>query len=126
MRLMRVIIYVPESRGAARTRRAIERDVAARGHEVVGCTSVPAEAMAAWRSRVVDVIAGRPDHLVELAAQDWALPITSRSAGSGVCAADTDAGRQAPGYDRDRPVRTRRYRRHRSTSESLARSRATR
>lgn len=77
---MRVIIYVPDSRGAARTRQAIKRDVEARGHEVVGATSVAAEAKAAWRAKVVDVIAGRPEHLIELAEPErWALPITPRS-----------------------------------------------
>ncbi|ABP53009.1 hypothetical protein Strop_0525 [Salinispora tropica CNB-440] len=104
---MRVIIFVPDSRGSARTRRVIQREVVAQGHVVVGATSAPAEAMAAWRSQVADSIAGRPDHLIQL-ADDWALPITSRSRPD--ACADTEKS-TAHGRSRAKPSRARRYRR---------------
>lgn len=73
---MRVLAYVPAHvRGAARTRRAVERDVKDQGHELVGVTDNPAVARAWVERGVVDKIAGRPEHLVELV--DWALPVES-------------------------------------------------
>lgn len=82
---MRVIIYAPESPGRARTVRAVQRDVEAQGHEVFGVTSVAAEAKVAYKSGLVDQIAGRPEHLIDLAA-GWAMPVSPRASSTALAA----------------------------------------
>jgi hypothetical protein len=80
---MRVIIYVPPSPGAARTRRAVEREVRKRGHEVVGITASRAEAQLALSSSFADQVAGRPEHLLDLAPSLMGIPrTTAGSAGA--------------------------------------------
>jgi hypothetical protein len=76
---MRVIIYVPPSPGSARTRRAVEREVRKRGHEVVGITASRAEAQLALSSSFADQVAGRPEHLLELAPHLMGIPRTTAS-----------------------------------------------
>jgi hypothetical protein len=78
IREMRVITYVPRVHGADRTRRAIEREVRRQGHEIIGQTDSRAEAQAALSSGVADMVAGRPEHLLELAP--WALGVARRAA----------------------------------------------
>lgn len=73
-----MITYVPPVHGAARTRRAVEREVRRQGHEIIGHTDSRAEAQAALAAGVADIIAGRPEHLLELAP--WALGVTNRTA----------------------------------------------
>jgi hypothetical protein len=76
---MRVIIYVPPSPGSARTRRAVEREVRKRGHEVVGVTDSRAEAQLALSASVADQVAGRPEHLLDLAPCLMGIPRAATS-----------------------------------------------
>ncbi len=56
---MRVIVYVPSVRGAARTRRAVEHDVGAAGDQVVGHAATPEDARLATDTGYADGIVGK-------------------------------------------------------------------
>lgn len=71
---MRVVVYVPVSLGAGRTRRAVERDVKRQGHEVVGYVRTPTEAQAAIDGGVAEKVAGRPEHLAATVPQFLPVP----------------------------------------------------
>lgn len=72
---MRVVVYVPVSLSASRTRRAVERDVTRQGHEVVGYVKTFAEVRAAIRGGVAELVAGRPEHLAAMVPQFLPVPV---------------------------------------------------